>query len=190
MTSSDFDAVFRNILYDDHVLFAFSALLQNQIAAIDRPFDFQEFVHSIFHNVFGEFCLADFALELVEVVADGASNNFLFDFAFDPPSETLQVDKLTTANASAGSHQEIGGALRLLHADLTERPWLGLLHVLELGSVLEEGIDVAFAVFNLSMGIHFDDGVRYASQPDLLSNLQAVTLIGAVIILEAPDDYV
>jgi hypothetical protein len=65
-----------------------------------------------------QFCLADLALELLEVVVEGAAHYFLLDLDVDPLQQALQMHRPAGARALAGIEEKVVGLLALLEADL------------------------------------------------------------------------
>jgi hypothetical protein len=69
----------------------------------------------------GQFAFADFALEFLEVVVQGAPDDVLSDFEVDPLQQALEVDGAAGACALAGVEEEVVCFLLLFQAYLAGR---------------------------------------------------------------------
>lgn len=119
MTAAELDASLRNVLDHHDTLGLLAGSLQNEVVALGF-FDGQQ-LNGLVVRRFDDnwqFGLADLALELLEVVVERASDDFLLDLDADPLQQAFQVHRPAGARALAGIEQEIVLLFGLLQADL------------------------------------------------------------------------
>lgn len=107
MSSADLDAVVWNVLDDHHVVCLFRNALEHQVLPgrlINRE---QLILDPVLLYKTGVLFLAYLTVELLEIVLDSPSDNFLLDLRLVPLLEAVEVDEATSAAAFAGLTQKL-----------------------------------------------------------------------------------
>ena len=97
MTSTDFYAVVWNVLDHHHVVCLLGYALEHYVLAcwlLDRH---QLMFSVVFFDETRVLVLADFTVEFLEVVLDGASDDLLLHFGLVPFLETMEMNQSTSA---------------------------------------------------------------------------------------------
>lgn len=143
-------------------------------------------MHTVAHNIARQLGFANLALELIEVVADRPTDDFLLNLRFNPSPQAAEVHVLTAAYTLAGGEQKVVFGVGLLHAYFTQRP---LSHVVVLlfepGLVLKEGVPISLGMVSVAPGPHLHDTALDPAEPDDIADAQHMAFVGAVLVLEA-----
>jgi hypothetical protein len=115
MAAAQFDTLGGDVLDDHHVVGFFGDSLEDDVVAL-RLVDGEELVLDVaLLDVAGVLVLADLAVELLEVVLDGAAHHFLLHLRLVPLLQAAEVDQSAGAGALAGTAEEAIGLLGLAH---------------------------------------------------------------------------
>lgn len=106
MSSSDLDAIIGNVLDNHHVIGFLGNALKHYVLPcrfLDRH---QLVLIAVLFDESGVLVLADLAVKLLEIVLDGAPNDFLLHFRLVPFLEAVEVHQTACATALAWLAQE------------------------------------------------------------------------------------
>ena len=117
VTPSQLYSIGGHVLNHHHALHFFTRPLQNDVISLRLLNWEQLFQLSLRLDDHGQFVLAHFALEFVEVEVECAADDLLLDFEVDPLGEALKVDSAAGAHTLAGIEEEVGVSLEFLEAD-------------------------------------------------------------------------